>query len=185
MASPPTSDSTTSDSYTTQAPPPPPPAGAAGAVAEAGKARWEDPIDYDRFTFPQEGDTKRGMRLFKKHCAQCHSIYPNNRGNTNSDSGPTLWNVHNRSAGCINHNRSYQSLEESGIVWTEANLMRYMFNPGLFVERNVRMNFVGIRSVKDRLDILHYIKTLNYLHPDGRELLERAQLSKDTDYLKR
>uniref|UniRef100_A0A0G4FYK3 Cytochrome c domain-containing protein n=1 Tax=Chromera velia CCMP2878 TaxID=1169474 RepID=A0A0G4FYK3_9ALVE len=48
------------------------------------------------------GDWKRGLRLFKKHCAECHSIRPDGRAHprtTATTSGPTMWNVWNREAG--------------------------------------------------------------------------------------
>lgn len=88
----------------------------------------EDDEVTDDFIAPA-GDAVRGARLFKKHCAQCHSIFPDGRhliaGNTSW--GPTLWNVYMRTAGVertTSFNPISQHITDAGIVWNDANLMR-------------------------------------------------------------
>ncbi|VWU49582.1 cytochrome c2 precursor, putative [Hepatocystis sp. ex Piliocolobus tephrosceles] len=134
------------------------------------------------FVLP-EGDKKRGEKLFKKHCKQCHSIAPDN-SQTNSGYtswGPTLFNVYNRTAGVSKGNSPFQvspDMQASGIVWNDLNLMRYMKDPRLFAEANIGMNFKGIPSFQDRVDIIHYLRTLTYDDPYGRELAENAEKKK-------
>ncbi|KAK2196441.1 bifunctional Cytochrome c-like domain superfamily/Cytochrome c-like domain [Babesia duncani] len=70
---------------------------------------WDDVTD--DFQLP-DGDAKRGAKLFKKHCQQCHSLRSDNRpspAGTWTDGGM---------------NKMSSTLQNSGIIWTEANLMR-------------------------------------------------------------
>ncbi|CAD2103902.1 cytochrome c2 precursor,putative [Plasmodium vinckei brucechwatti] len=124
------------------------------------------------------GDKIKGEKLFKKHCKQCHSIAPNNsQSNSGFTSwGPSLFNVYNRTAGMSKGNSPFQvspDMETSGIIWNDVNLMRYMRNPKQFVEANIGMNFKGIANFQDRVDIVHYLKTLTYDDPYGQEIIKK------------
>ncbi|CAD2103800.1 cytochrome c2 precursor,putative [Plasmodium vinckei lentum] len=129
------------------------------------------------FVLPQ-GDKVKGEKLFKKHCKQCHSIEPDNsQSNSGFTSwGPSLFNVYNRTAGMSKGNSPFQvspDMETSGIIWNDVNLMRYMRNPRQFVEANIGMNFKGIANFQDRVDIVHYLKTLTYDDPYGQEIIRK------------
>lgn len=133
------------------------------------------------------GDEVRGEKLFKKHCKQCHSIAPDNSQSKSGFSswGPTLFNVYNRTAGMALGNSPFQvsaDLNKSGIVWNDVNLLNYMSNPKKFTEFHVGMNFYGIANLQDRVDIVHYLKTLTLEHPYGKKIAaEYAKKSmKDT-----
>ncbi|CAD2112965.1 cytochrome c2 precursor,putative [Plasmodium vinckei] len=124
------------------------------------------------------GDKVKGEKLFKKHCKQCHSIAPDNsQSNSGFTSwGPSLFNVYNRTAGMSKGNSPFQvspDMETSGIIWNDVNLMRYMRNPRQFVEANIGMNFKGIANFQDRVDIVHYLKTLTYDDPYGQEIIKK------------
>ncbi|KEG04298.1 cytochrome c2 precursor,putative [Plasmodium vinckei vinckei] len=124
------------------------------------------------------GDKVKGEKLFKKHCKQCHSIAPDNsQSNSGFTSwGPSLFNVYNRTAGMSKGNSPFQvspDMETSGIIWNDVNLMRYMRNPKQFVEANIGMNFKGIANFQDRVDIVHYLKTLTYDDPYGQEIVKK------------
>ncbi|CDU20473.1 hypothetical protein YYC_01262 [Plasmodium yoelii 17X] len=124
------------------------------------------------------GDKVKGEKLFKKHCKQCHSIAPDNsQSNSGFTSwGPSLFNVYNRTAGMSKGNSPFQvspDMETSGIIWNDVNLMRYMKNPKQFVEANIGMNFKGIANFQDRVDIVHYLKTLTYDDPHGQEIIKK------------
>merc|ERR1711963_211090 len=68
------------------------------------RSDFSDVADPATFELPS-GDAVQGQKLFKKHCAQCHSIYPDNRilrtGCTQL--GPTLFNVYGRASGERQH----------------------------------------------------------------------------------
>lgn len=144
-----------------------------GSSSGTGKA---EELSHD-FVLP-EGDVARGEKLFKKHCKQCHSIAPDN-SQTNSGFtswGPTLFNVYNRTAGMALGNSPFQvskDMTQSGIVWNDVNLLNYMSNPKKFTESHIGMNFFGIANLQDRVDIVHYLKTLTYDHPYGRKIAEK------------
>lgn len=131
----------------------------------------------DDFVLPP-GSKVRGEKLFKKHCKQCHSIVPPNMQVNEGTSawGPTLFNVYNRTAGVVPGNSPFQvtkDMAESGIVWNDVNLLRYMKNPKQFVESTIGMNFFGLPNLQDRVDIVHYLKTLTYDDPYGRQIAEK------------
>ncbi|GIX61495.1 cytochrome c2 precursor, putative [Babesia caballi] len=131
----------------------------------ASDDKWNDVPD--DFVLPA-GDAKRGAKLFKKHCQQCHSMRPDNRQTSGfSTVGPTLFNVYGRTAGVTGHDSAAgitDTLQNAGIVWTEANLMRYMKNPERFVSSVVGMNFAGLPNFQDRVDIAHFLRDLT---PEG------------------
>ncbi|SBT80644.1 cytochrome c2 precursor, putative [Plasmodium malariae] len=134
------------------------------------------------FVLP-EGDKVKGEKLFKKHCKQCHSIAPDNsQSNSGFTSwGPSLFNVYNRTAGMSKGNSPFQvsqDMSSSGIIWNDINLLKYMKNPKQFVEANIGMNFKGISNLQDRVDIVHYLKTLTYEDPHGKAIAEKYSKNK-------
>ncbi|SOV17500.1 cytochrome c2 precursor, putative [Plasmodium sp. gorilla clade G2] len=145
-----------------------------GGYKKKGKLDDEFPDD---FVLPP-GDKVRGEKLFKKHCKQCHSIAPDN-SQTNSGFtswGPTLFNVYNRTAGMSKGNSPFQTspdLYTSGIIWNDVNLLKYMKNPQQFVESHIGMNFKGLSNLQERVDIVHYLKTLTYDDPYGKQIVEK------------
>jgi cytochrome c len=111
---------------------------------------------------PHAASAVNGSKLFKKHCAQCHSIDPN--GIKGNNIGPTLFNICGRCSGIYNKSGAGgKPTIESTIVWTDSNLLEYMKNPRLVTGPSITMNFTGINKHTDRLDILAYLHTL--IHP--------------------
>nr|CEL68646.1 TPA: Cytochrome C, putative [Neospora caninum Liverpool] len=115
----------------------------------------------DDFVLP-EGDVERGRLLFKKHCAQCHCI---NQYNIQASGctllGPSLYGLYGRTAGAQPRNSllpSSSTMKESGVVWTDLTLMRYLKNPRAFAEHAISMNFRGLSEWQDRVDLIWYIK---------------------------
>ncbi|CAK8990380.1 unnamed protein product [Durusdinium trenchii] len=49
-------------------------------------------------------------------------------------------------------------LESSGILWTERNMMAFLKNPKAFAGGVINMNFRGIDSWQDRVDLIHYLQ---------------------------
>ncbi len=48
------------------------------------------------------------------------------------------------------------------ILWTDGALMNYMKNPRVMAGQPVQMQFKGINDFDVRVDIVHYLKTLNF-----------------------
>ncbi|GFE53412.1 cytochrome c related protein [Babesia ovis] len=137
---------------------------------------WDDIPD--RFVLPP-GNAKRGAKLFKKHCQQCHSMRPDNRQSSGfATVGPTLFNVYCRTAGVAGHDSVKgitATLQNAGIVWNDANLMRYMKNPERFVSSTVGMNFSGLPNFQDRVDIVHFLRDLTPEGTVGKKMMEEAR----------
>lgn len=124
-----------------------------------------------------KGNVERGKKLFKKHCAQCHSIYPDGRrmhGMSGVGVGPTMFQVCNRTAGETSAGKrdlmgyiKATSSTHPTIVWTDAELMNYMKNPRAALEGTpTSMNFNGITAIQPRVDIIHFLHTLEYDNPE-------------------
>ncbi len=100
-----------------------------------------------------DGDAKAGKRVFNK-CAFCHAITPGKVTN-----GPSLHGVVGRKAGTASGYRFSPAMQKSGLTWDDANLQKYLENPRKMV-RGTRMAFTGLRSKKERDDVIAYLKTL-------------------------
>jgi len=114
------------------------------------------------------GDLKKGQKYFKKYCMQCHSIFPDNRITLAGQSqlGPTLFNVYGRASGIMEIQNKTASERVDGVLWTAGPLMNYMKNPRQLAQGNVQMNFRGINDFQTRVDIVHYMKTLDWTNHD-------------------
>lgn len=136
----------------------------AGELPFASRRSFDDVPD--GFVLPH-GSVQRGQKLFKKHCSQCHSIYPDNRlthaGQFNY--GPTLYNIYGRASGNYDIAMIQGAEYPEGVLWVDGPLMNYMKNPRQAVQAAVQMNFRGITDVQTRADIVHYLKTLDHSNP--------------------
>lgn len=114
----------------------------------------------DDFVLP-EGSILRGQLLFKKHCSQCHTIRRDGMNPYGTLAGPNLYGVMGRTA-AQNQRSGWSkysvSLEESGILWTDRNMVAFLKNPRAFAGGAINMNFRGIDSFRDRVDLVHYLK---------------------------
>lgn len=95
------------------------------------------------------GDPARG-KLFYQSCSGCHSIDEN-------DVGPRHRGVVGRPAGAIAGYAYSAALKGSGIVWTPANLDRWLTNPQKLVP-GAKMYF-SVGSAQNRADIIAYLAT--------------------------
>jgi cytochrome c len=99
-----------------------------------------------------EGDAAAGARAFRA-CAACHSVELNR-----NMTGPSLAGVSNRKAGGLaSFPRYSQAIKQSGIVWNDQSLDRYLENPAAFIPGN-HMTFPGIPDEKTRANIITFLK---------------------------
>mmetsp|Transcript_52392 Transcript_52392/g.125150 ORF Transcript_52392/g.125150 Transcript_52392/m.125150 type:complete len:164 (-) Transcript_52392:242-733(-) len=134
--------------------------------APSGRADFSDVPD--DFQLPA-GDIEKGRKMFKKHCAQCHSIYPDNRitmaGQTQI--GPTLFNIYGRASGMAEiSSKEIMGDRVEEVLWTAGPLMNYMKNPRVLAQGNIQMNFAGIKDFQTRVDIVHYLQTLDWTNQE-------------------
>jgi len=126
----------------------------------SGYKNYNDLDVDDAFVLP-EGSVTRGQLLFKKHCSQCHTIRRDGCNPYGALLGPNLYGVMGRTAAQNQRTglaKYSDSLQESGILWTEKNMVSFLKNPRAFAGGVINMNFRGIDSFKDRCDVVHYLK---------------------------
>jgi len=90
----------------------------------------------------------RGQTLYKG-CADCHSINEN-------AVGPMHKGVVGRKAGSVPGYDYSADLKNSGIVWTEDNLDKWLAGPQAMVPETKM--FFDVPDAQDRADIIAYLK---------------------------
>ena len=100
------------------------------------------------------GDPAQGAKVFNK-CKVCHSAdQPKNK------IGPHLVGIIGRKAGSVEGFSYSQAMKQSGIVWDEATLDKYLADPKADVP-HTKMAFVGLSSEEDRQNVIAYLKSLS------------------------
>jgi len=98
------------------------------------------------------GDNKKGAKLFKAKCAQCHT---HEKGGA-AKSGPNLHGLMGRMAGSVDGFGYSGANKDSGIVWSEKHLWEYLINPKKYMP-GTKMVFAGIKKEKERADIITFL----------------------------
>ena len=94
------------------------------------------------------GNAARGQTLYKG-CADCHAINENGVG-------PMHKGVVGRKAGSVAGYDYSPDLKNSGIVWTEENLDKWLTGPQAMVPETKM--FFDVPDAQDRADIIAYLK---------------------------
>lgn len=103
------------------------------------------------------GDAASGADVFKK-CRACHLVGDNARHAV----GPALNGIVGSKAGSAEgypYSDNLRELGQSGMLWTEEQLGRYLENPKAVVPKG-KMAFPGLADPQDRADLIAYLKTL-------------------------
>ena len=99
------------------------------------------------------GNAKHGAVIFKQ-CAVCHRIGPHAQNSV----GPVLTGVVGRHAGTYPGYSYSSGMKRSGIVWSEAELDKFLHAPRKLVP-GTKMGFVGLQRDQDIGDVIAYLKT--------------------------
>ena len=105
-----------------------------------------------------EGDPAKGEKLFKGflNCSNCHSL---DAGETKV--GPTLAGLFGRKAGSVEGFKQYsEAMVNSGVVWDEETLSKFLKNPKEFIPGNSMMIVRSVSSDRHRADLIAYLKLI-------------------------
>ena len=97
-------------------------------------------------------DAKRGEQLFNTQCRPCHSLEAGKNG-----IGPTLHGLFGRKAGSVPGYSYSAAMKNSGVVWNEDTLRKYLADPKKFIPGD-KMIFPGIKDEAQLDDLLAYLK---------------------------
>jgi cytochrome c len=111
-----------------------------------------------------QGDAALGKALYEARCAACHSLQFNSVG-------PTHKNLFGRRAGTVPGYAYSTALKESGVVWGEDTLSRWLADPEKFIPGQ-RM-FISIPDAKERADIVAYLQLVSGPQPTTPAKLEK------------
>lgn len=127
-------------------------------------------------------DVERGKKIFKK-CLSCHEIGTDAKVKV----GPPLNDIIGRVAGKYdgaNYSDAMIAAGETGMVWTEEILDRYLAKPRSVISRTY-MSFSGLKKAQDRADVIAYLKTIHgdadLTHTKNDPAVEPAVLALEGD----
>ena len=95
------------------------------------------------------GDSEHGKAIYQARCTACHSIEYNG-------AGPAHKGVFGRKAGSAPGFGYSKALKDSGVVWNEETLSKWLANPEEFIPGQ-RM-FVQTPDAAERADLIAYLK---------------------------
>jgi cytochrome c len=95
------------------------------------------------------GDAMRGKILFEKRCTGCHALEADREG-------PRLAGVFGRKAGSVPGFDYSTGLKNSGLIWTDVTLEKWLTDPEMMVP-DANMDF-RVPKAQERLDVIAYLK---------------------------
>ena len=125
----------------------------ATATTEKPKAPAVEPTP-DFATVIPAADVADGQKVAQR-CAQCHDW---SKGGPNKI-GPNLWNVLGGERGEGRGGYDFSAaMKKKGGTWTYAELFHFLKSPQVWIP-GTKMTFAGLRSEKQRIDLIAYIRT--------------------------
>ena len=101
------------------------------------------------------GSVEDGIRVAEKYCVVCHSFDEGGK----VVYGPNMFGITGQPAASVEGYRYSEALKNSGLTWTDTNLIGFLANPEKFVA-GTTARFPGLKTARQRADILAYMKSL-------------------------
>jgi len=98
-----------------------------------------------------DGDAAKGEKIFAK-CKACHTVEAGK-----NKVGPSLAGLFGRKAGTAEGYNYSDAMKNSGIVWGDETLHKYLEKPKDVVP-GTKMAFPGLKEAQDRDDVIAYLK---------------------------
>ena len=105
------------------------------------------------FSIANAADPVKGKKVFKK-CVACHSLQEGK-----NKMGPSLHNLLDRKAGSVAGYRYSKAMKNSGVVWDEESLDKFLTKPRKFIPKT-KMSFRGIKKKSLRDALISFFKQL-------------------------
>jgi len=103
------------------------------------------------FSVANAADPVNGKKVFKK-CVACHSLQEGK-----NKIGPSLYNLLDRKAGLVEGYKYSKAMKNSGVVWDEESLDKFLTKPRKFIPKT-KMAFRGIKNKSLRDDLISFLK---------------------------
>jgi len=103
------------------------------------------------FSIAYAADPVKGRKVFKK-CVACHSLQEGK-----NKVGPPLNNLLGRQAGSVDGYKYSKAMKNSGVVWDEESLDKFITKPRKFIPKT-KMSFRGIKKKSLRDDLISFLK---------------------------
>ena len=103
------------------------------------------------FSIANAADPVKGKKVFRK-CVACHSLQEGK-----NKMGPPLNNLLGRKAGSVDGYKYSKAMKNSGVVWDEESLDKFLIKPRKFIPKT-KMSFRGIKKKSLRDDLISFFK---------------------------